>query len=415
MKKKKLCTFYLLLVVGGLAKLSFVLSIAHDELQTNGLAMNEQSNEWITVFVHGTFGIQSNLNIGTLIRLWQDNIDYSSSYFRNVQRMRAKQAYYALQPMQELGLKKIIHDLSAHRGPYLFSLIFNEILHMYEQQPSRNNNYTFGWSGLVSVTHRLEESRCFYHELRNEIERLRQIHGHVPKIRLISYSHGGSLCLNLALIRKTEFPQDSFAIDELTLIGVPIQKVTSCFVHDPMFKKVYNISSAGDNIQRLDFFTPCDIFSHKKFHSSCNQELPDKLKQIEIQMSTAACKRHSRIGRSPGHIELWFFGWTTSLYRRSFPLYPLPVAVFIPYITTTVDQNISVYPKKITFQIHPDSGQSFLSTCADNQKKCVPFISCNELDQLREKALSMHPNVVIEKSKDNQNIPVLIKPALRYR
>ena len=48
-------------------------------------------------------------------------------------------------------------------------------------------------------------------------------------------------------------------------------------------------------------------------------------------------KSRSLRDASPGHTELWFFGWTPGNYRCHFPLYPLPAASLIPLIVREVE------------------------------------------------------------------------------
>jgi pimeloyl-ACP methyl ester carboxylesterase len=365
--------------------------------------------QWITVFVHGTFGLQAHINIPTFIRLWRDEIE-CSSYVHQVGLMRADPAYYTLQPMQEQGLKQIKHDTTENRGPYIFSLIFNEILKKYRPNDQPNANYTFGWSGLVSVSKRYAESRTFYQELQKEIAAVTDKTGCKPKIRLIGYSHGGSLCLNLAGIHNREYPLDSFGVDELILIGVPVQTVTSSFMYDPIFKAVYNIYSAGDHVQRMDIFSYSNLLSHKKFHNRARSPLPEKLRQVELKLTSRDCARpRNRINRSPGHIELWFFGWTPSLYHKAFPFYPLPAAVFIPYIMEAIDNCPLTCTRRATLHMQPDLEQSILDTAACSTKLCIPFMSPAELQTLKQQALDLHPNITIKKLRNNQKIPVLLK------
>lgn len=362
-------------------------------------AQNQQEENWITVFVHGTFGLQANFSIPTFFKLLKDDIE-CSSYHINVEIMRKNCAYYTLQPMQERGLHRVNFSPAAHRGPYLFSLLFNDVLKKYYNNQN-NAYYTYGWSGLVSADRRFREARSFYQELSKEIDLIVQDTGQIPKVRLIGYSHGGSICLNLAKIRCEERPHDKFLIDELILLGMPVQPVTECLIHAPLFKSIYNIYSGGDHIQRLDIFSPGNRLSSRRF----KKPIPHNLKQIEIQIRTDKGFAARRQDPSPGHIELWFFGWAPNLYRQRFSFYPLPTAIFIPYIIQAVN-NYMPYCPDITMQIFPDHCQTFLKANCSHIR--VPFLSCCEMSDLRQKAYDLRPNIMICRMPNNQLVPQFI-------
>src|SRR5262249_9749337 len=156
----------------------------------------------------------------------------------------------------------------------------------------------------------------------------------------------------------------------------PIQYETDYLINDPIFKKVYNFFSRSDRVQKLDFFSCGAFFSDQVFKSHCDFEVPDKLVQIELRVirkineakqpfcltddqlpllyNGTCCSRLIR-NVSPGHAELWFFGWTPMHYRSTFPLYPLPIVAFIPYILNTIrPYEYNFCPEKpITLTIDP--------------------------------------------------------------
>lgn len=347
---------------------------------------------WLTIFVHGTFGLRHNINFSTLSKLWHDDID-NTSYKAKVETGRTDPYFYFLQPIQERGLKEILLDSpTICRGPEIFAQAYDTIARedaCYE--PTKY--YTFGWSGLLSAKKRLLEAHDLYEQLKYEREIYKQKHGVYPKIKLIGYSHGGNVCLNLANARKAH-AADNFIIDTLILLGTPVQDATCHLIYEPIFKKIYHIYSSGDCLQRLDLFSPCNFFSHKKFKGDEERPLPAKLTQIRIAISEQSRKTDQktrrRISKAPGHIELWFFGWTPSLYRKSFPFYPLPFAVFIPYVISLVNQYM---PNQaiINFQIKPDLNCIFMKSPI-HDKMAIPFLPCKKLEALQNKALAMHPH-----------------------
>lgn len=118
-----------------------------------------------------------------------------------------------------------------------------------------NSFYHFCWSGKLCFNERL----CAAHDLYNALSTLVQqatIGSKKPKLRVIAHSHGGNVCLNLALIKRMQ----PLFIDELILLACPVQDQTKELVKDPMFGRIYALYSAIDLIQILD---PQGFYKHK--------------------------------------------------------------------------------------------------------------------------------------------------------
>ncbi|MBN1549365.1 hypothetical protein JW872_01755 [Candidatus Babeliales bacterium] len=109
--------------------------------------------------------------------------------------------------------------------------------------------YAFGWSGALSFQARELAARDLYRELQREHYAYTTKHGQAPKIRLITHSHGGNVALNLAKVR---LPNNKLVIDELIMLGTPIQNETACYVNDPFFKTIYSLYSHADMLQIMD-------------------------------------------------------------------------------------------------------------------------------------------------------------------
>lgn len=110
----------------------------------------------------------------------------------------------------------------------------------------KKNLYFFGWDGLWP-TNREQEAQKLFDALmalieKQEIETL-HIHG-------ITHSHGGNVMLYL--VRLIDQYQAPIIIDELVLMGCPIQQMTEGFAHSPTIKKIFNLYSNGDDIQQSD-------------------------------------------------------------------------------------------------------------------------------------------------------------------
>ncbi len=306
----------------------------------------------LTVFVHGIMSIKPHLSFANFLRFLSDNVE-DTVYSETVRYMRQDDFFYKNQPMQELGFHKI--DTERIQKGYASGLtgrLLNEVERLTDPcNTYENHYYNFGWYGLLSARIRYFEAIPLYKALTKEVEQFRS-QGIEPEIRLIGYSHGGNLCLNLGAVRQNEEVDPNLTITELVLLGVPIQCETDFLINDPIFQRIYQVYSRGDRIQKLDFFSTKRFFSRRLFKSRKYFNIPDKLTQIQLRMTRGVrgknrttlpcCNIHdiptisgkSKRFRdaSPGHIELWFFGWTPANYRPDLVIAPLPLLVFLPLI-----------------------------------------------------------------------------------
>ena len=108
-----------------------------------------------------------------------------------------------------------------------------------------NRFYFFGWSGQLSARAR----KLAAQELYSSLKALN--YNQTGGIRIITYSHGGNLALNLALIAQ-EHNDSQLIIEELILLACPVQQETRELVYNPLFKRIYSLHSHKDMIQVLD-------------------------------------------------------------------------------------------------------------------------------------------------------------------
>lgn len=289
----------------------------------------------ITIFIHGT--ILPFPSISALSK----TIKNKNKEIRNYQKYQLefrKNNFYKAQAIGELGLHKInidnfrIKNFNPKKETNASQLIskIHKTLHtnQLKQTKCEYSFYTFGWDGRLNKKHRKQWGEKLYKEL---IEEIKKIKNQEIEICIIAHSHGGNVALNLAMA-EDKF-KHNLKINKLILFGTPIQSETKSFIDSAVFKNIYNIFSTGDNIQTLDNISSKDFFSKRKFTNKENGKclLPKKLKQIEVKVGN----------KKPSHCELWFFGWTKlPIYRKSFPLYPLPVATFTPLIVDFIDNKI---------------------------------------------------------------------------
>jgi hypothetical protein len=361
-------------------------------LTVGQLSAQALQEEWITIFVHGLVALKSNLSPALVRPLLFDEIE-GTCYERNVVAVRDNPFLFTVQAMQGLGLRRINRHVASPSGAYAFALLFDQVYKYCYGETTKNSYYTFGWTGLLSYKRRYQEARILYNQIKEELMRLKA-RGHTPKVRILAYSHGGNLVLNLPAIRANECPDDTFCIDELIVLGVPVSNRSEQLIQFPLFKTMYHLYSKSDLVQRLDITVPSGI-PHRIF-KGC---VPDTLTQIEVRLR-APMRRKSHtcspsfmrgiINQSPGHFEFWFFGWASHIYRQNWVLYPLPLGVLAPCIIRAA-QALTQCPRHVIVDIRPDQGIAFVKDPACTATVTTPFLSVDKLTALQWKAVSFHP------------------------
>lgn len=365
---------------------------------------------WVNVFVHGIISIKPLTTLSNFFHFMNDDLE-DSPYQLTVANIRQNPFFYQNQTIQAPGLQPIdIEHCPSGAAACIMARIFDQTGRINETEAIDTLYYTYGWQGLLSRIARLEDAHLFLVQLNQEVTRLRGL-GWDPKIRLIGYSHGGTVILKLALAKNLYNIRPLFDVDEMYIMGTPIQYDSDYLINDPMFKKVYNIYSRGDRFQKMDFFSAGQFFSDRRFAPHCGFEtVPSKLTQIEIRMVRNAkksgccapcndidcCKSSFKNRRnvSPGHSELWFFGWTPMHYRRSFPLYPLPVVSMLPFIIDSLKPYETGHDPEKPFIITIDmtTHQMNIYNSTNCSQVVLPFISKCKLADLKQEALLRRPD-----------------------
>ncbi|MBY0110371.1 MAG: hypothetical protein K2X90_04645 [Candidatus Babeliaceae bacterium] len=318
--------------------LLFIPCYIHATQYLNQEPIQESSEVWMIIFVHGTSGAMSNASFSNIYRIMLDEVE-NTPYEKAVDLIRTNPYMYQNQPMQQYGLHPVDYlTRKPGKAAALFAYIYDTVLQEAFSHQKRNIYYTYGWSGVLSESIRYKNALRFYDELSLEYKKQCSMYpGQKVKICIVSYSHGGTVALQLARVYEKERLHNPLCIDMLITLGTPIQKETDYLVTHAIFKKVYHIYSRGDKVQKLDFFSFRRFFSKRRFNDTSRFVTPEKVVQIELQLKPARRKykdheKPTYVNRSPGHIELWFFGWTEGMYRKDFPLHPLPAACMIPII-----------------------------------------------------------------------------------
>lgn len=371
---------------------------------------------WLNVFVHGIMSIKPHISWNNFMLFLKDEVQ-GTLYEKTVGLMREDDFFFKNQAMQQLGLHKVDPYLYSGNASASLSFILEEISNHYGINRS-NHYYTFGWSGLLSAKSRLADSRVLFRSLEQEIAALKA-QNYAPRIRLIGYSHGGNVNLNLAAVRQKEAPHSTMIIDELVNIGTPVITDSDFLINNPMFKRVFHLYSRSDRVQPLDVFAPNQLFSSRVFQARKGFDLPDKL--VQIQLKVTRCKNSIKecprrfplssdlnnkqvlLGKkglvrdmSPGHGELWFFGWTPLYYRQNYPLYPLPTISFAPVILHHAEKIAdSVSPEhSIVADIRPQHNVILFRKQKDFQvHSTVNYVPKDKLSRLHNAVIECKPEL----------------------
>src|SRR3990167_4790720 len=375
--------------------LYFILALASIEQayswlhNKDHLFMEQKVEQDIVVFVHGT--VNAPRTTGQLIHaLRVDN--QTTTYTKKTAAMRNDPFFYQSQPIGSLGLKYInIKKFKYGDAQSFFAHIYDLLNKKADIQARKTNYYTFGWTGQLNRPARMQAAKELLAALTNEVK-IYNGSGINTRIHLIGYSHGGKVCINLAQIT----PKDTtLCIDELILLGTPIQRCSLNLIKHPMFKKIYNIYSQGDSVQTMDWFST-DATPTRTFIKSKQNPLPKKLNQIRIRMieENIVMNKSKRIKIDPNHAQLWFFSWGHKENRS--PLDPVPVAAFIPMIRnvaqnsplTNLAIDITVKDGTLCFnQINPETlvqalmPNQLISKFIGAIRDCIPLNYYQEYQQ----------------------------------
>lgn len=362
----------------------------------SALYAQESQELWMVIFTHGTSGAVGNISFSNLYKVMIDEVE-NTEYEKAVDLIRSNPYTYQHQPIQEYGLHKVDRvNRDSARACGLFAHMYDCMHKETFQKEFDARYYTFGWSGVLSESIRYKNASRFYHELLEEYKQLVLDNPDKKvKICIIGYSHGGTVALQLAHVLERETPEP-LTIDLLISLGTPVQKETDHLVASPMFKKVYHIYSRGDKVQPLDFFSFKRFFSYRRFNDDGRFVTPAKVVQIELILKTkrrkyeAHEKHHRYVNRSPGHIELWFFGWAEGMYRHDFPLYPLPTACLIP---TLIKAAHDAMPQEtdLVIEFYPAKEECVVKKRKYFKKVKVKTIPHHKIIELQELALQEKP------------------------
>lgn len=172
--------------------------------------------------------------------------------------------------------------------------------------------YTFGWSGQLSFKAREIAGKQLFDELLALLKNYKNKYGVCPQIRIMTFSHGGNVALNMAG-HLPFLPCESVYL-ELIIVACPVQKVTEKLIEHECISQSYVISSTRDLLQVVDFYK----FEKKRY-------FPERFFDTQ---KTNCCQIEVKINnRGLGHIDL----------MRSFMLH-------LPYVLKLADSSLLRQP-----------------------------------------------------------------------
>lgn len=196
-----------------------------------------------------------------------------------------------------------------------------------------DNFYTFGWSGKLSFEQRKKSAEFLAQELQKVLESYQLEHGVKPIVRIVTFSHGGNVALNLA-----HFLPNDIQV-ELILIACPIQKETEILAEAFCFSKIYTIYSLNDVVQVAD---PQKLYRNIRSSDGSSSLLSRRSLQIDDDKIKQACV--SVNGTYLGHLELF------QLFNKH-----------IPMVLNRLDALSEVSGKTIAYIDVPDKSFRFLN------------------------------------------------------
>ena len=188
--------------------------------------------------------------------------------------------------------------------------------------------HTFGHLGLLSQKYRRQAALELYEGLCERVAACKKDYDTV-RVDIVAHSHAGNIVLNLAAVQAEQ--QQDLTVDNLVMLGTPLQVETAAYAYGSLFKRVINCYSDGDRVQGADQFSTCMRRSHKQF---CDEKLIIDDTPAEntylYDMRLLVNDDAERIG----HANMWMLGRSD---KATESLDPLSTAVLTPLILDMLD------------------------------------------------------------------------------
>ncbi|HJZ23991.1 MAG TPA: hypothetical protein VJ201_06030 [Candidatus Babeliales bacterium] len=326
---------------------------------------------------------------------------------------------------------------------------YDEILNHTVEASKLGSYYTFGWSGLMSQTARRSEAVCLYNALTDEVKKFKTYgitpkirlicHSHGGNVAL----NLGAIPCALQLIQEFSVKKDpmqrstieqklkilnktqenrndavskmaiailsspskieasqyteplkklfykpideNLEIEELIMLGTPIQPETSHFCCSYNIKKIFNLYSSEDVIQSSDWVSTKNFYSARRFEPNdiCPsfKDNPQEIYQVQLMIEKDLAKYaqerkkekekswykaylttflkifnvcHTE-SKDPTHKDLWFLSWDKEYTQPGYPFHPLPMVIFLPLIMQAIKSVDTMYDLDINFVLQNET------------------------------------------------------------
>lgn len=216
-------------------------------LMVSGLFIQNIQPLTVNVYVHGTQQFGS--------KMLPEDIWYCEQGLHHVSHL----------PDDSMMVKdaQVMHDYGQRRNSLEFDI---------------DHYYTYGWSGKLSFDAREQAGYNLYQELKLLLQKYKKEDFDYPKLRIITFSHGGNVALNM--VKKLPFLDGENVELDLVFIACPVQKVTEYLINNPFVSMSYVIYSTCDLLQVADYYTyegktyfPNRTFTVNKDTRNCYQIL----------------------------------------------------------------------------------------------------------------------------------------------
>lgn len=344
----------------------------------------------LTVFIHGGGLHPVYFFVSDFFSVLNEKID-KSLYARTTLLMRDDPFFFQAQPMDYMGMQRAYPTKNIQLGSHIFGKFYDRIYRMATHTKHKTLYYAFGWEALLSPAIRRNAGHRLYLELAAKSEQIRRF-GYKPYIRVIGYSHGGNVALNMGEYARN-YPTSFLSIDELILISTPIQPRIKDHAFSKIFKSIYLFYSVGDRIQSTDFLSsPRHIFSQRTLPKQKNCSPYCKITQVQVRIANRVVPTKNIKGNNknisnkqmlnPNHTEMFFFGWTPEWYRSYFPLRPLSVGLITPIIMSALEK-LHLHGHHVRVSIIPYQERMSILDRDTDKTYTVPFITLKELQALQ--------------------------------
>lgn len=310
----------------------------------------------IVIFVHGT--ILPGLALLNPYKSYTHSIAKDDWYSRCMEKVRKDPLFQEDSLMLDEGLTKIDSSTLAlycqrtlspefsKKGAYQTIGAYDTLSRLFDPAATADY-YTFGFSGIFSATHRKEAAFNLYQRIQTLLH-IYRTQGYHPIITLCGYSHGGNVLLYLAEAENHE--KKHVNINNLILLGTPVQAETAPYAFHPIFSKIISLYSEGDSVQAQDQFSTPSAASYQTFREFFKlHNLPYYHKKPIFDIRLIAHESTTAFG----HFNFWFLNqYNLPFFTTDFPevkairnaLSPLPLVILIPALLYTLNQTQSLPP-----------------------------------------------------------------------